>query len=287
MEEITADYSVEELSLPTELKVIPRATVACKSDLGRVRENNEDKFEFFVSEQEAMQARRGAVYVVCDGMGGAEAGQIASELTAKTFIDVYLHHPSHDAEVAMEAAVFAANRFVMDVGRAVPSRKGMGTTLSSVILLQDKAYIVQVGDSRVYRLRDGVLLRMTKDHTWIEEAIEAGIVQPSEIDTHPYRHVITRAISTEGEVKPDIFKHDLQVGDIFMICSDGLTNHVQDETICEVLNENMPPEAVWKLVGLALQGGGTDNTTVIVLRVDELITPAYQANEFEDSYRVK
>ncbi|HLK14548.1 MAG TPA: Stp1/IreP family PP2C-type Ser/Thr phosphatase [Fimbriimonadaceae bacterium] len=270
MDEITAEYATEQLAPSADLHTRVRATVACKTDLGRVRENNEDKFEFYVSEDDALLATRGAIYLVCDGMGGAAAGQIASELTAKTFIDVYLHHPSENPQVAMAAAVSAANRFVLDVSRTVPNRQGMGTTLSGLILIQDKAYIVQVGDSRVYRLREGELEQLTEDHSWVEEALKLGMISATEAETHPYKNVITRAVGTEGDVSPDLFVHDLAVGDIFLICSDGLIRHVDDPTIRQVLGEHDPAAAAWRLVGLALQNGGSDNTTVMIVRIDGL-----------------
>ena len=270
MDEITAEFASEQISPSAELAIRVRATVACKTDLGRVRENNEDKFEYYVSEDDAVLATRGAIYLVCDGMGGAAAGQIASELTAKTFIDVYLHHPSGNPQIAMAAAVIAANRFVLDISRTVPSRQGMGTTLSGVILIQDKAYIVQVGDSRVYRLREGELQQLTEDHSWVEEALKLGMITPDEAETHPYKNVITRAVGTEGDLSPDLFVHDLAVGDLFMICSDGLIRHVDDPTIRQVLGEHDPAAAAWRLVGLALQNGGSDNTTVIIVRIDSL-----------------
>jgi len=270
MDEITAEYTTEQLVPSVELRFVPVVTLAAKTDLGRVRENNEDKFEFFLAEDDATLASRGQVFLVCDGMGGHAAGQIASELACKTFIDVYLHHPSTDPSVAMVSGVQAANRFVVDVGRAVPSRKGMGTTLSGLVLLQDQAYVVQVGDSRIYRLRQGELLMLTRDHTWVDEAIRAGMITPQEAETHPYKHVLTRAIGAEGDVRPDIELFDLKVGDIFMLCSDGLVNHVTDDTIAEILRTKSPSEAAWTLVGHALLGGGSDNTTVLVVRVDTL-----------------
>jgi len=270
MDEITAEYTTEQLSAPATLKVRPRVTVACKTDLGRVRENNEDKFEYYMPEDEALLATRGLTFLVCDGMGGHAAGQIASELTAKTFIDVYLNHPATEPMVAMAGAVAAANRFVLDVARAVPSRRGMGTTLSGLILLQDRAYTVQVGDSRVYRLRAGELARLTHDHTWIEEAVRLGTMTYEEAENHPYKHVLTRAVGTEADVNPDIEAHDLKPGDVYMLCSDGLLNHVPDEQIAETMLQNTPAGISWKLVGQALLGGGSDNTTVLVVRVDEL-----------------
>lgn len=268
MEEITAEYAVQELAPAPGLAATVAVTVACKTDLGRVRDNNEDKYEYFLPEDDRTLAARGQVFLVCDGMGGHAAGQIASELACKTFIDVYLHHPSADPTVAMEAGVIAANRFVLDVGRAIPSRRGMGTTLSGLIFLQGQAYTVHVGDSRIYRLRDGQISMMTNDHTWVDEAIRSGALRPEDAADHPYKHVIMRAVGTEGDIKPDIERHDLLEGDIYLLCSDGLTNHVTDEEMQQMLLEAAPSQAAWNLVGAALQGGGSDNTTVIIVRVD-------------------
>ena len=270
MEEITAEFAVDELAPAVELKARVAVSVACKTDLGRVRENNEDKFEYFIPEDERTLASRGHIFLVCDGMGGHAAGQIASELAAKTFIDVYLHHPSADATAAMEAGVAAANRFVLDVGRAIPARRGMGTTLSGLILLQGEAFLVQVGDSRIYRLREGQIERLTEDHTWVDEQMKAGTLTQAEADVHPYRHVLTRAIGGEGELRPDILRHELQTADVFLLCSDGLTNHVSDEQMQRLLLEFSPSQAAWNLVGAALQGGGSDNTTVLIVRVDSI-----------------
>lgn len=269
-EDTTAEYASPDLLSPVELRCRPVVTIACKTDLGRVRENNEDKFEFFLPEEQRLLATRGLVFLVCDGMGGHAAGQIASELTCKTFIDVYLHHPSDDPETAARAAVTAANRFVIDVARAVPGRSGMGTTLSALLLVQERAMIVQVGDSRIYRLRNGELTLLTTDHTWVEEAIASGLIQASEADTHPYRHVLTRAIGTEATVMPDLFWCDVLAGDTFLLCSDGVMNHVSDTEIEEILARHAPPLAAWKLVAQALADGGSDNTTVLVVRVDDL-----------------
>lgn len=272
-EETTAEYEIGQLIAPTELKTRLKVTVACKTDLGRVRENNEDKFEYYLPEDDATLAARGLVFLVCDGMGGHAAGQIASELACKTFIDVYLHHPASETDVALRSGVIAANRFVTDVSRAIPARRGMGTTLSGLVLVQDKAFTVQVGDSRIYRLRQGELLQMTTDHTWVEEMVRAGMITYEEAENHPRKHMLTRAIGAEGDVQPDIELHDVQAGDLYLLCSDGLINHTADDVIAQMLAAHPPSEAVWKLVGHALMNGGSDNTTVVVVRVNE-ISPA-------------
>ena len=269
-EETTAEYAVEQVIAPIELKVKPVITVGAKTDIGRVRENNEDKYEFFLAENPSDLASKGHVLVVCDGMGGHEAGQIASELACKTFIDVYRNHPGEDPAVAGRAAVAASNRFINDVARAVPSRKGMGTTLSALLIVQDKGYIVQVGDSRVYRLRDGECEQLTTDHTWVEETVRAGLMNREDAENHPYKHVITRALGTEQSVDPDVIPVDLASGDVYFLCSDGVTNHVSNERVGEILTGTSPSDAAWRLVGEALVGGGSDNATALVARIDDL-----------------
>jgi serine/threonine protein phosphatase PrpC len=270
MEETTAEYAVQEIAPRAKLHTRPRVTVGAKTDLGRVRENNEDKYEFLIPSSDDDLAWRGMVFVVCDGMGGHEAGQIASELACKTFISVYRDHPAEDPAEAARSASAAANRFVLDVARAVPSRKGMGTTLSALIIVQARAYIAQVGDSRVYRLRDGALAQMTTDHTWVEETVAMGIMPREQAEQHQYRHVLTRAIGTEPEVKTDVFEEDVKAGDTYLLCSDGVTNHVSDEELRDLLSKQGPGEAAWAIVNKALVGGGSDNATVIVVRVDAL-----------------
>lgn len=269
LEETTAEFEREELTGAKPLQFRTKITVACKTDLGRVRENNEDKFEFFMPEDDLRLAKRGMVFLVCDGMGGHAAGQIASEMTCKTFIDVYYSHQASSHEEAAQAAVSAANRYVLDSGRAIPERRGMGTTLSCLILCENRSLFVQVGDSRIYRLREGMLQQMTNDHTFVEEQVRAGVLTREQAETHPYAHVLTRAVGVENGVVPDIVEADLRVGDTFLLCSDGLTGHVADDEIQAILGLS-PSEAAWKLVGNALQGGGRDNCTVLIVRVDAL-----------------
>lgn len=270
MDDSTAEYTLPELAAPQELRVRPHVTVAAKTDLGRVRENNEDKFEYYLSEDVARLASRGHLFVVCDGMGGHAAGQIASELAAKTFIDVYLNHPATEIPVALRSAVTAANRYVFDISQAVPSRRGMGTTLSSLAIVQDRAFVTQVGDSRVYRWRAGEFKCLTTDHTFKVEMVAKGVLTQEEAEAHPRRNMLMRGIGVEATADPDVTELDLQEDDRFLICSDGLLNHVPDSEIGRALGEMSPSDAVWKLVNQALVEGGSDNCTVMVVRVDRL-----------------
>ncbi len=271
MDEITAEIDVQSVVPQVPLTVRPLLSFGMKTDIGRVRENNEDKYEVFITESDSELASRGQIFVVCDGMGGHEAGQIASELASKTFIEVYRTHPATEPEEAARAAVKAANRFVLDVARLIPNRRGMGTTLTSLCILQDKGIFTHVGDSRLYRLRGGTLEQITFDHTWVEQTVRAGTMSREEAEAHPYRHVLTQAVGTADEIQPDIATFELEVGDVYMLCSDGVTNHVSDEAIKMHLSSGKGCfQTAWELVSAALAGGGSDNATTVVVRVNEL-----------------
>lgn len=270
-EEITAEFSTEQLTqAQTELRIRPKITLACKTDLGRVRENNEDKFEFYIPEEAHRLASRGAVFVVCDGMGGHAAGQIASELACKTFIDVYLNHTAQEIESAARVAIEAANRYILDVSKQIPSRIGMGTTLSALVICQDRGIIAHVGDSRIYRLRNDRLEQITEDHTLVSEHIKAGLLSHKQAMSHPYAHVLSRAVGVEEMIEPQLETFELEENDIYLLCSDGLTNYVSDEEIRNILSNHSLSEAAWRLVNSALTAGGGDNCTVLIVRVDAL-----------------
>ena len=270
MEEITAEYAAAELAPAEALRVRTRVEVGARTDLGRVRENNEDKFEFFLPDDERTLASRGLVFLVCDGMGGHAAGQIASELAAKTFLDVYLEHPGADPAEAMRSGVAAANRFVVSVGEAVPARRGMGTTLTGLILIQETAWMVHAGDSRLYRLRDGALEQLSHDHTVMDEMVRSGVLTPEQAEKHPQRHAILRAIGLPEGVEPQIERFELREGDVFLLCSDGVTNHVRDDALLRLMAGSGPSGAARGAVSEALLGGGSDNATCLVVRVESL-----------------
>lgn len=268
--EITAEFEVADIAQAVPLEKLCKISFGAKTDVGRVRENNEDKFEFYLSETDEDLASRGHIFVVCDGMGGHEAGQIASEQSCKRFIQTYLQHPSVDPSVATRDAVLAANRAVQDVARANPKWSGMGCTLTAMLLVQNKVVFGHVGDSRAYRLREGELVQLTNDHTYIEEAIKSGLLTREQAENHPYKHMVTRAIGIEGMLDVDVITEEVQAGDIYLLCSDGLTNHVGDHEIPPFLVEP-PSKACWDLIQAAMDDGGSDNTTVVIVRVDDVL----------------
>jgi protein phosphatase len=270
-EEITAELSVEELQpMPAEpLRLLPLVKFVARSEIGKVRENNEDKFDFYEPDEPERLAARGSVYLVCDGMGGHEAGQIASELASKLFLHHYYHTGGTPQEAA-ERAVAQAHAYILRMGQTVPSRRGMGTTLTALILRQDEGMLVHVGDSRCYRMREGELQQLTRDHTLVQEWVSQGLLTPEAARHSPYGSVITQAIGVEGEggaPKPDIETFSLQVGDLFLLCSDGLTDMLDDAEIAEILRTQPPTQAAWTLVDRALAEGGRDNITVVLVQI--------------------
>jgi serine/threonine protein phosphatase PrpC len=275
MQEITAEFSAEELgsALPDEpLRVVPRVKFVARSEIGHARENNEDKFDFYEPDEEPLLAARGSVYLVCDGMGGHNAGQIASELAAKQFLHAY-YHLGGAAQEAARQAILQAHHYIAEMASKVPSRYGMGTTLTALILKQDEGILAHVGDSRCYRLREGVFEQLSRDHTLVARLVEQGIITPEQAKYHPQRNVIRQAVGVADPsepLEPDIETFALQAGDLYLLCSDGLTDMVDDAEIEAIVREEPPTRAAWRLVDRALANGGRDNITVVLVRVAAL-----------------
>jgi serine/threonine protein phosphatase PrpC len=272
MQEITAEFSAEELggAPPDEpLRIVPRVKFVARSEIGHARENNEDKYDFYEPDEEPLLAARGSVYLVCDGMGGHNAGQIASELAAKQFLHAY-YHLGGTAQEAARQAILQAHHYIAEMASKIPSRYGMGTTLTALILKQDEGILAHVGDSRCYRLREGVFEPLSRDHTLVARLVEQGILTPEQAKYHPQRNVIRQAVGVADPsepLEPDIETFPLQAGDLYLLCSDGLTDMVDDAEIEAVLREEPPTRAAWRLVDRALANGGRDNITVVLVRV--------------------
>ena len=272
MQEITAEFSAEELggAIPDEpLRVVPRVKFVARSEIGHARENNEDKFDFYEPDEEPLLAARGSVYLVCDGMGGHNAGQIASELAAKQFLHAY-YHLGGTAQEAARHAILQAHHYIAEMASKIPSRYGMGTTLTALILKQDEGILAHVGDSRCYRLREGVFEQLSRDHTLVARLVEQGVIPPEQARYHPQRNVIRQAVGVADPsepLEPDIETFPLQAGDLYLLCSDGLTDMVDDAEIEAILRDEPPTRAAWRLVDRALANGGRDNITVVLVRV--------------------
>lgn len=253
-------------------RAVPVVRFGAKTDLGRVRENNEDKFDFYEPEDPTLLATRGCFYAVADGMGGHAAGQIASELALKNVIAHYYDNATDSIPIALLEAIAAANEAIHNIALMITERSGMGTTLTAAIVVEDRVFIGQVGDSRAYLIRSGGIRQVTFDHSWVAEQVRLGGLTAEEAEFSPYRNVITRSIGTQPVVEPDVFEETAEVGDVWVLCTDGLTSHVEDEEIRLIASTQGPSEAARQLIELANARGGRDNITVLVLSIRDVVS---------------
>ncbi len=251
-------------------RVVAALKMGAKTDLGRVRDNNEDKFEFHEPEDPAVLAAKGRFYGVADGMGGHSAGQIACELALKTVIHSYYLSPSADIEAGLRQAIDEANALIFDTARMIPERHGMGTTLTAAVVRDDRITIAQVGDSRAYLIRGGAITQITEDHSWVAEQVRLGAMSLEDAQASPFRNIITRSIGTAATIEPDILEHPLEAGDILVLCSDGLNGHLDATEIRDLAAAHSPSVAAMRLVEKANERGGRDNITALVLSVRTL-----------------
>ena len=266
-----------------EVGRVPRllATIkfGAKTDLGRVRDNNEDKFDFFEPEDSAVLATKGSFYAVADGMGGHSAGQIACELALKTVLQAYYANPSSDTEASLRYAVEEANSLIFETAQTIPDRQGMGTTLTAAVVREDRLTVAQVGDSRAYLVRGQAITQITDDHSWVAEQVRLGTMTLAEAQVSPFRNIITRSIGTAATVEADVVTHELAVGDSLVLCSDGLSGHVEAEEIQSVVQQHSPSVAATYLIDFANERGGRDNITAVILSVRALTPLEGSADE--------
>ncbi len=271
--EITAKINTAELLKAWEERaerahgVVVQTLLGAKTDLGCVRENNEDKFEFFQPDDEDVLALKGSFYAVADGMGGHAAGQIASELALKTAIKAYYAEQSPVVEEFLRSAIQQANGLIYDAARAIAERNGMGTTITALVIRGEEFFIAQVGDSRCYRLRGNRIEQLTDDHSWVNEQVKRGALTQDEAEMSPFKNVITRSIGNAPYVDVDIITDELREGDQFLLCTDGLSNEISESDMKEAMQRGSPSQAAWDLIELALERGGRDNCTVLILKI--------------------
>lgn len=238
--------------------------VFAKSDIGKAREINQDYY--YISE-ENVEPR---LYILADGMGGYKGGEIASKLateSAKRYIQSNFGKIIKEKEEILKlvaSAVEYANMVVYERSKEDVNLEGMGTTLEICLIYNNKAYIGHVGDSRIYRIRKDVIRKLTKDHSYVQKLVEDKKITREEAKTHPKKNMLIKALGCTPYVEPDIRARNFEKGDIFILCSDGLTNMVSEERIYELVNEDFNT-ATDKLINEANQAGGYDNITVIII----------------------
>lgn len=235
-----------------------------KTDIGKARELNQDYY-YISSPEESIR-----LYILADGMGGYKGGEIASRLateSAKNYIyDNFdgTEKQRDDILKLIKDAIIYANMVVYEKSKKEKELDGMGTTLEVCLIYNNKAYIGHIGDSRVYRIRKGIIRRLTKDHSYVQQLVEDGKITREEANTHPKKNMLTKALGCTPYVEPDIRARNIEKNDILMMCSDGLTNMVGEEQICEIIKNN-PSTAADELVKKANDLGGYDNITVVII----------------------
>src|SRR5512133_2114245 len=230
---------------------------AGKSDVGRQRSSNEDSLLV-----------QPPFFVVADGMGGARAGEVASQIATDAFGEESTDEMP--PERRLEQIARGANKRIYELAAADESRRGMGTTLTAAMVVGDEVSIGHVGDSRAYRLRDGKLEQLTKDHSLVAELERTGQISPEAAEHHPQRSIITRALGPEPDVDVDTYTLTGKAGDVYFLCSDGLTGMISDDEASSILRSaESLDEAAEGLIRAANQSGGKDNITVVLFRLGE------------------
>src|SRR5689334_15925518 len=232
------------------------------TDVGRTRDHNEDSFGVGAPDQ---AERLGDLLVVCDGMGGHAAGEVASKIGVETILAIYYGEPSEDRAHVLEQAFEQANEQIYARGNG-----SMGTTGVAALLLHDALHVANVGDSRAYLIRDGEIRQISRDHSFVGDQVAAGLITAAQARSSPHRNVITRALGYQSGVTVDMFRCPLQSDDIIVLCSDGLHGPVADTEIQQIAGAAAPEDAVRQLIELANSRGGTDNITVVIAHVDQL-----------------
>ena len=247
--------------------------VAILSDVGRVRENNEDSYLYWEAVGDEDFRRKGRLAVIADGMGGYEGGQEASRLAVQTVCTVYDKFVHDDPHAALMEGFVAAHERIHSYADQHPELQGMGTTCTALAVLERELYFAHVGDSRLYLVRNGEPSRLTRDHSYVGRLVESGIVRSEDAETHPQRHILTAALGSGLEVAADISNEavTLEGGDTLVLCTDGLWGLVNEQEVASVIDQTSPADACRELVNLALQRGGPDNITVLLMRVGSAV----------------
>jgi protein phosphatase len=237
----------------------------CQTDVGLKRNNNQD----FVYASDQKVGALNCLWIVADGMGGHAAGDIASRLCVETMIDTMSNSKQEGPVRILAEAIRSANEAVCEKARSTPDLEGMGTTVVAATIDDGCLYIANVGDSRLYLIDDERIEQITHDHSLVEEMVRAGRIRADQARNHPKKNIITRAIGEEGVPEIDFFDVALNPGDILLLCSDGLSNMVEDDLIFRIVRREADLHSAGKrLIEAANKAGGTDNISVVLARPD-------------------
>src|SRR5258708_2368653 len=249
----------------------PGIELASLTDVGRQRANNEDSYLYWEPESDKEFRRKGRLAVIADGMGGYEGGQEASRLAVETVRHVYDNSFADDPQRALMAAFDAAHENIQRYAEEHPQFHGMGTTCTALAVIGPQLYFAHVGDSRLYRVRGPNISRLTRDHSYVGRLVESGIVKAEDAESHPQRHILTAALGSGREVVPDfpLMAVVVEKGDSFVLCTDGLWGLVGEQELADLVHGSTPEAACHALVQVALERGGPDNITVLILRISE------------------
>ena len=243
--------------------------MASLTDVGCQRANNEDSVLYWEPDSVEEYGRKGRLAVVADGMGGYEGGQEASRLAVETARQVYDSAVDHDPQKALTQGLQAAHENIQRYGEEHLEFQGMGTTCTAIAIVDRQLYFAHVGDSRLYLIRNGSISRLTRDHSYVGRLVESGVVRSEDAESHPQRHILTAALGSGREVTPDVPEHPipLEPDDTLILCTDGLWSLVGEQELLQTVQTNSPAESCVAMVKMALERGGPDNVTVLVLHV--------------------
>lgn len=236
------------------------------TDTGSVRSQNQDYYYMELVEPGV------AVAIVCDGMGGAKSGNIASRLAVDTFLSAMRSSPLErwrtEPEAVLASAADQANEVVHYRAGIDPNCRGMGTTMVAALVIGDTAYLLNIGDSRAYLVREDGIARITRDHSVVEALVARGEITPEQARQHPQKNLITRALGAEAQLRADLYRQALSPGDALLLCSDGLSNVVtEQEVLYEVLHGGPAEDCCRRLLDIALLRGAPDNVTAVLLQM--------------------
>ena len=236
------------------------------TDIGSVREQNQD--DYYIEQVEPDLG----LAIVCDGMGGARAGNIASQLAVQTFLETAKSSPPQEwraePEALLHSAAQQANTAVYTMAGREPECRGMGTTMVAALVVGQNAYILNIGDSRCYLVQPGGIRRLTRDHSVVEDLVTRGKITPEQARQHPQKNLITRALGAEAQLRADLYRQALSPGDALLLCSDGLSNVVtEQEVLYEVLHGGPAEDCCRRLLDIALLRGAPDNVTAVLLQM--------------------